>query len=427
MPDYRLLITDVFEKAMKIIKEQEDIDVADINTAGLGDPSTASHYNQPAMGLGTAVQVGPGPDSQLLADTANVIPKVNVVPELNTGFSLGGSNDPLKEEGDFPSNFNIGGEGNLPNPLNAPTHPPMASMPIEETDDLSVNENDTGVTFENMDALPSFEDITDDPALAALPVDASGIIEPIVVPDDIIVEPELGVIPDVVLPFEEPIIEISDDDVDVQIPDNIFENNCVPESIHVLESFKLPENQNVVISKGDQIFLLGHVREDLTPKFAESVFTRALKALCESKGGGELVMAGERMEKVALVGRSLLVEVAKDWRLPGTNIIFEAYDLLQIVSAKPLQEGRIDEGPKDTLRENKKASKINEELEVEKLKREAEIAHRRWKEAQKRKENSDDDDDEDDDDEDKVKIKIKKEKAKREAAFLERQKTGGYL
>jgi len=284
-----------------------------------------------------------------------------------------------------------------------------------------------------LDAIPTLEDIGDDPALAALPVDANGVIDPIVVPDEVIVEPELGVIPDVSLPFEEPIVEITEDDCDVQIPENVFENNGFPESIPVKESFKLPENQRVIVSKGDHIFLLGHVREEFTPKYAESVFIRALRSLMENKAGGSVVMAGVRKEKVALVGRSILVEVAKDWRLPGTNTIFEAHDLLQIVSAKPLQEA--DETDEDEdKKENKDKKKENgakgkDEDEEEKLKKEAYLALKRWKEAKKKKEGDDKDEDEDgvDEDEDDPEKKAKKERAKREKRMLERQRTGGWL
>jgi hypothetical protein len=304
-------------------------------------------------------------------------------------------------------------------------------------------EDDAPQAFENADAIPAFEDICDDPALAALPVDADGIIQPIVVPDEVIVEPELGEIPDVTLPFEEPILDITEDDVDVTIPENAFENEGMPEAIPVVESFKLPENQSVIVSKGDQIFMLGHVREEFTPKFAECVFSRALKSLAESKGQtvGTFLKVGQKHEKVAIVGRSMLVEVAKDWILPGTNTVFEAHDLLQIVSAKPVREAEeTDEAEDDKDKDGKPAgkgekAKKEDDAEVEKAKKEALLAYRRWKEAanKNKKEDDDDSDDDDDDpdgkgdDDDKAEKKAKKERAKREAAMLERQRTGNLL
>jgi hypothetical protein len=413
---------------MKIIVQE--------TTDGLGNATVPAGYNQPNIGLGTATTAGPGPDQKLIAATAADTP--NGIDSVNKGFSVGGANDPLAEQGNP-----IGG-GTPTAPMNAPSHPPIANMNGTAPAPSGLGEGDNPFaedenpfaqegckTFETIDALPAFEDIANDPSIAALPVDANGIIEPIVVPDDIIVERELGVIPDVILPLEEPIIEIGEEDVDVLIPENVFENDGKMESFPVTESFKLPENQKVVISKGDQIFLIGHVREEFTPKFAESVFTRAFKALCENKGGkGQFVMTGELKEKVAVVGRSMLVEVAKDWRLPNSNIIFEAHDLLQIVSAKPVREAKETDDAKKDDGKKKDDDKAKKEAEKEKLKKEEMLAYRRWKEAeQKRKEKdgSDDDEDEDENDEEKKKKKAKKERAKREAALLARQKTGGYI
>jgi hypothetical protein len=435
-------------------------------TDGLGNAAVPAGYNTPGFGLGTAALAGPGPDQKLIAQSAAATP--NGIDPINKGFQIGGAYDPLAEfekAQDNPAGLGIGG-GTPTSPMNSPSHPPMASIkedgfganangspagisegdnPFEEGDNpFEEGDNpfaeDGAMAFENIDALPAFEDIAEDPALAALPVDAGGVIEPIVVPDEEVFDPELGPIPDVALPLEEPIVEIGEDDVDVQIPENVFENDGIPESIPVMESFKLPENQSVIVSKGDQIFMLGHVREEFTPKFAESVFTRAVKSLCENKRGGHVVLAGEKREKVAIVGRSMLVEVAKDWRLPGTSTVFEAHDLLQIVSAKPLREGdEIDDDDKGARAEGKSGKKENddakakEEAEEEKLKKEAMLAYRRWREAAKKKKEDDgkDEDDEDGsesgDDEEKAEKKAKKERAKREAAMLERQRTGGWI
>ena len=437
-------------------------------TDGLGDPTIPNGYGTPGFDLGTATSAGPNPDQRLVAQTAAITP--NGIDPLNSGFSVGGAQDPLAElekAQDNPPNMDIGGGKPTP-PYNSPSHPAMSSMkedepPFNEDDspfteqnpfaeqdpfieddpfveDDLLGEDEISVAVENVDALPTFEDISMDPEIAALPVDASGVIEPIVIPDEVIVEPELGAIPDVVLPLEEPIVEIDSEDVDVQIPENVFENDGIPEPIPVTESFKLPENQRIIVSKGDQIFLLGQVREEFTPKFAESVFTRALKSLCEGKGVGKIAVIGNKQEKVAIVGRSVLVEVAKDWRLPGTNTIFEAHDLLQIVSAKPIREGDEEDDPKSESEPKKKENdaKSKEEADEEKLKKEAAMAFRRWKEAeQKRKEKDgdkdEDEDDKDEDDKDKdedeetKESKKKKERAKREAAFLHRQRTGGYI
>ncbi|MDR1147613.1 MAG: hypothetical protein LBK66_03165 [Spirochaetaceae bacterium] len=421
----------------------------DVNTSGLGNAAVPGNYNQPGFGVGTAAPAGPGPDQTLIAQSAAATP--NGIDPLNRGFSIGGAQDPLSEfEGalDNPPGMSIGG-GTPTSPMNSPSHPATASMkedgigmenghPVglgEGGNPFGEGENpfaeDDALVFENVDAIPAFADTGDDPGIASLPVDANGIIEPVTVPEDIIAEPELGEIPEAGLPLEEPIVEIDEEDVDIQIPQNVFENDGIPESIPVAESFKLPENQNVIVSKGDQIFFLGHVREECTPRFAESVFTRALKSLSGGKYEGHPIMVGNKQEKVANVGRSLLVEVAKDWRLPGTNTIFEAHDLLQIVSARPvcsIVETVNTDSPKDGDKAKNKNDDAKSEAEEEKLKKEAMLALRRWKEAEKkRKEGDGDGGDDDNDDDDDPEAAAKKERAKREFQMLERQRTGGLL
>jgi hypothetical protein len=423
--------------------------------AGLGNNTVPAGYNTPDFGVGTATQQSsPNPDARLAADSAAITP--NGIDPLNKGYQLGGAHDPLAEfepAVDNPSGLDIGG-GSPSSPISSPGFPPMASSSFKEdefgedlmnfeADDPFAEENalfgedDGGQAFEDADAIPAFEDVADDPALAALPVDADGIIQPVVVPDELISDPDLGEIPDVVLPLEEPILDITEEDVDVTIPENAFENDGMPEAIPVVESFKLPENQGIVVSKGDQIFMLGHVREEFTPKFAECVFSRALKSLAESKGfaAGTFVKKGRTHEKVAIVGRSMLVEVARDWMLPGTNTVFEAKDLLQIVSAKPIAEAEETDEAEDTADKKEKSaekSKKEDDAEVEKAKKEALLAYRRWKEAAKKNQKEDDgdgtdDDDDDGEDGDKAEKKAKKERAKREAAQIERLRTGGWI
>jgi hypothetical protein len=437
--------------------------IKETTVAGLGNNAIPAGYNQPDFGVGTATQPGsPNPEAQLAAASAAMTP--NGIDSLNKGYQIGGAYDPLAEfepAKNNPPGMSIGG-GNFPAPISSPGFPPMASSSFQEDgigmgpDGMPVGfeaenpfaegnpfgEDDDSQTFENVDAIPAFEDIGDDPALAALPVDENGVIQPIVIPDEVFDVPELGDIPDVALPLEEPILDITEEDVDVAIPENVFENDGMPEAIPVVESFKLPENQKIVISKGDQIFMLGHVREEFTPKFVECVFSRALRSLAESKAmlGGNFTKVGQKHEKVAVVGRSMLVEVAKDWMLPGTSTIFESGDLLQVVSAKPFQEGEETDEAEDEKDKNGKTAekfkKKEDDAEVEKAKKEALLAYRRWREASKKHkkedDDSDDDDLDDDDDDsgdaaDKAEKKAKKERAKREAALLERQRTGGWL
>jgi len=418
-------------------------------TDGLGNATVPPNYNTPDFELGTATTGGLNPDQTLLAATAAGTP--NGIDPLNKGFQIGEDEekDDMNEFEQAKADYsgNVIGGGKPTAPLNSPSHPAMASMtetednfmdergnPFVETDDFIGEDVDT---FSEVDALPEFDDDSVDPSIAALPVDANGIIEPIVVPDEVIVEPELGEIPDVALPLEEPIVELDSSDVDVQIPENVFENDGAPEPIKVESSFKLPENQRIIVMKGDQIFHIGKVCEEFTPKFAESVFSRALKSLTEGKPR-QIAVSGNVKEKVALVGRSVLVEVCKDWRLPGTNVVFEAHDLLQIVSMKPISEAT-DTGDDDEKKESdpkkKKEddAKSKEKAEEEKFKKEAIFAMRRWKEAEKKRKESDgkkdedDDNDDDDDDNDTPEKKAKKERAKRESRMLEKQRTGGWL
>jgi hypothetical protein len=437
------------------------IKVKENSVPGLGNNSVPAGYNRPDFSVETAIQPGtPNPEAQLAAASAAQTPN-GIDP--NKGYQLGGAADPLAEfepAVNNPAGLNVGG-GTLPKPISSPGFPQMASgsfkedggeNPFDEGEDpfgegeIPFAEDDAVQTFETADAIPAFEDVGDDPALAALPVDADGVIQPIVIPAEVIEDPELGAIPDVTLPFEEPILDITEDDVDVEIPENVFENDGMPEGIPVVESFKLPENQSVVVSKGDQIFILGHVREEFTPKFAESVFSRAMKSLAESKGqnASTFTKVGQKHEKVASVGRSMLVEVAKDWRLPGMDTIFEAHDLLQIVSAKPVREAEDTDEAEDKKEDEDgktadKSKKKEDDAEIEKAKKEALLAYRRWKEAAKKNKKEDDDDDSDSEDDDsdddddsgdgadKAEKKAKKERAKREAAMLHRQKTGGWI
>jgi hypothetical protein len=428
--------------------------------AGLGNNAIPAGYNTPGFGMGTAISPGTSnPEAQLAADSAAITP--NGIDLLNKGFSLGGAIDPLAEfepAADNLNGLNIGGGKPTP-PQNTPGFPSIASSSFKE-DDIGINdegmlvdevddpfiegnpfgEDDAFQAFEDVAAIPAFENIEeDDPALAALPVDADGYIHPIVVPDEVILEPELGEIPDVALPFEEPILDIDEDDVDVAIPEDVFENDGRLEAIQVVESFHLPESQNVIVSKGDQIFILGHVQERFTPKFAECAFSRALKSLAESKwkSGASFLESDQKPRKVAIVGRSMLVEVAKDWILPGTDTLFEAHDLLQIVSAKPVREAeetnKDEEGKKEKGDAGKpEKSKKEDEVEIEKAKKEYYLAKRRWLEAKKKRSEDDDDIDDDDEDGDKndserPEKKKKKERAKRESAMLERQRTGGWI
>jgi hypothetical protein len=169
--------------------------------------------------------------------------------------------------------------------------------------------------------------------------DPGEILEPVIYTDaeDPVVE-EFGAIPDVVpeLP-NEPIIDLGDEvgtEVDI-------ESGVAVPSYEVETPFVLPESRRVVLGKGDMIFYCGKVKKDL-PSFAESTFAQAVNLLVKSKKlKGVFLTEGVKSERVALIGRSCLVEVARDWRLPGTDTIFEAGDLLQIVSRKQIVEKEV--------------------------------------------------------------------------------------
>ena len=169
--------------------------------------------------------------------------------------------------------------------------------------------------------------------------DPSEVLEPTLYTDadDPVVE-EFGAIPDVIpdLP-DEPIIDLGDD-ADVEID---LESGVTVPSYEVETPFILPESRRVVVGRGDVIFFCGKTKTD-APSYAESTFSQAAKLLVKSKNlKGAFLSEGKKSERVALIGRSCLVEVARDWRLPGTDTIFEAGDILQIVSRKQVAEKEV--------------------------------------------------------------------------------------
>jgi len=168
--------------------------------------------------------------------------------------------------------------------------------------------------------------------------DPGEIIDPVLYADDEPVVEEFGAIPDVVpeLP-DEPVVDLGEDDgseLDVET------GVSVP-SYEVETPFVLPESKRVVVAKGDVIFYCGKAKKDI-PSFAESTFSQAVKLLVKSKNlKGSFLNEGKKGERVALIGRSCLVEVARDWRMPGTETIFEKGDILQIVSRKQVMEKEV--------------------------------------------------------------------------------------
>lgn len=149
---------------------------------------------------------------------------------------------------------------------------------------------------------------------------------------------EFGAIPDVIpdLP-DEPIVDLGDE-VGTEVD---LESGVAVPSYEVEVPFVLPESRRVVVGKGDVIFYCGKANKEL-PSFAESTFAQAVNLLVKSKKlKGTFLSEGTKSERVALIGRSCLVEVARDWRLPGTDTIFEAGDVLQIVSRKQVVEKEV--------------------------------------------------------------------------------------
>lgn len=402
---------------------------------GLGNASVPAGYGTPDFSVGDGINPGPNPDAALAADTAAAMANG----EENPGFSLGGANDPLNE---YETADDLNG-ALIGNPETTPISEPTFGMSsVKEDDDAIMHEDDiaydadgnviddfTGadpmaedddvVTFESVDEMPEFEEY-DELDVADEDVDGAGVIEPEVMEDFDVEDPELGAMPDVELPMTEPIVQVEEDEPDIYATEAEIEG-ADPAPIVVEESFRLPENRQVVISKGDQIFVIGHAMNEKTPKFTESAFKRAFRSLVESKDiHGQLSFKkSEGMKKCALVGRSLLVEIAKDWRIPGTDIVLEAHDIVQIVSMKPVCEKTVakkeDEEAKDENEENKAADEETEE--EKKAKKEFFLAQKRYLEAKRRREakakkeddeeakNEEDDDakNEDDDADDKKK------------------------
>ena len=387
--------TPQYKTNMKTIKEEN----------GLGTTQVPAGYGAPDFSVGDGTNPGPNPDATLAADTAAAMSSG----EENPGFSLGGADDPLNE-------YEAAGELSgalLDNPntttINDPSFGMSSVPPVNESEDEIMHEDDvaydasgnviddfTGdamtedddvVTFDSVDEMPEFEEY-DELDVANEDVDGAGIIEPEVI-DVTVEDPELGAVPDVELPMTEPIVQVEEDEPDVYATEAEIEGT-EPAPIISEKYFRLPEDRSVVVAKGDQIFVIGHAMNENTPKFTESVFKRAFRSLVESKNiQGKLVFKkSEGLKKCALVGRSVLVEIAKDWRIPGTDIVLEAHDIVQIVSMKPITEKTV--AKKEQEKEPAKSEtedKTSEETEEEKkAKKEFFLAQKRYLEAKARRE-----------------------------------------
>lgn len=355
MPDDWLLVSNRSIDTTMLIKLKEDTNLA------------KPDYAAPNHGVSDPVAPEPNPDQTLTAEQQAALAQGGE----NPGFSLGGANDPLAE-----------GE-------------PTQTVP-EDNDILE---------FDSVDEMPEFEDYDELDTQDAV-LDDTGVIEPVIYEDDPVEDPELGIMPTAELPMTEPVVQVEADEDDIYVSNAELDGGVEP--IVVTEAFHLPENRSIVVGRGDQIFLIGHAMNEKTPKFAESAFKRAFRSLVESKNiqGKLSFRKSEGLKKVAIVERSCLVEVAKDWRLPGTDTVFEEHDILQIVSMKPITEKRMKEGGEgsgnldnfgDKQAEpfsKKEADDYvlpeseddpNETAEEKKAKQEALIAYKRWKEAKNRR------------------------------------------
>lgn len=366
---------------------------------GLGTSQVPAGYGAPDFSVGDGTNPGPNPDATLAADTAAAMS----AGEENPGFSLGGANDPLNE-------YEAAGElsGQLVgNPDTTPLKTPNIPQSVQENDDAIMHEDDIAfdaqgnvvddftnpvqedddvITFDTVDEMPEFEEY-DETDVVDAEVDGAGVIEPEVIDIDI-EDPELGAVPDVELPMTEPIVQVEEGEPDVYATEAEIEGT-EPEPIVVTESFRLPEDRSVVVAKGDQIFVIGHAMNENSPKFTESVFKRAFRSLVESKNvKGKLTFKkSEGMKKCALVGRSLLLEVAKDWRIPGTDLVLEAHDIVQIVSMKPVCEKTVAKKEEEPAKNQDDSNQSEEETEEEKkAKKEMFLAQKRYMEAKARRE-----------------------------------------
>lgn len=393
-------------------------------------------YNTPDFGVGDMTQAGINPDQALASSPIDAI--------ASTSFSSGGIDDPLDEytaARDNPSGYSVNANG-IPPVLQSPSTPQVSQMREDEggfgydADDVvaasdiaeangfdnetpAFGESDEVPAFTENEDYPSDSDIVDNGVVTEdeLPIDEDGALTPYTVEQDI-EEEDLGEIPDVDIPDQEPILEIDDDDIDVELPDiddTTLSSEPVPYTVE--ESFLLPENGSCVVSKGDKIYVIGKIKENIVPQFAETTFSRAARALAESLHETVLPKTLKDDVRVAVAGRSMLVEVAKDWKLPGTDVIFEKNDLLQIVSSKPV---KTDEDPSKVRLKTESAS----DEQKEKARREAAIAYKRWREADRKrceaegKEVKDDDDSKEGDKDDKQGDKGKKDNDKKDEGFL---------
>jgi hypothetical protein len=275
---------------------REDIEDLEKPEPGYGTPT----FGDPAI----PVEGGVDPTLELQED------------DLNAGFE---ANPGLSEDFDYVP----GGENEFP--ANSGIIDPGVGEVVSQSDPILEEDDFVDVVTYDADVL----------------ADDEGIYAPVPAPefDALVSDPILGEIPLADTSDAEPIVYIDEEDEDFEpTPDTVQEDDA---PFNVTESFYLPENGKITVTKGDKIFLVGHINEAKKPRFAESAFKKTVRALMEAKClRGNFNRMGK--EKVAVVGRSVLVEVAHDWRLPGTDTVFEAHDLLQIVSNRFSESGGLD-------------------------------------------------------------------------------------
>lgn len=185
----------------------------------------------------------------------------------------------------------------------------------------------------------------------------SDILEPELYEDEMdpmAVAPELGDFPaDPTVTSDIPVV-LDDTDEDIYENDDLLGESKI---FVAKKAFHLPESHNLVVCRGDKISFVGKAKTS-NVKFAESTFSRALGKLTESRKG-KIVTEGAAEDKVALIGNSCLFEVARDWRLPGTNLILEAGDIYQVIGCKPLREADDSKDDKKDDKDGEKDSKDN--------------------------------------------------------------------
>ena len=241
----------------------------------------------------------------------------------------------------------------------------------------------------------------------------------VVEPEEVLYDTELGPVPTLdeeELMYDEPVISAVEvpfntdyaQEDDVVILDtsemDMYEGteSLGKRTIRLEKSFKLPGvKDDIILHEGDILHVVG----GKSSNFKSSIFEASLSTL-SGKKKYEKSVVGSKEEKVAVLGKNcVLVENTMEWKVPGTSIILEAGDVIQLISNNLVLEAKKCENDDE---------KDSDEEEDEKEPKE---------ESKKNKKEADEEDMKDDEEEDD-KEDDKDPKSEKKESFFQRRSRG---